>query len=298
MTFVPGANTVGVAIEPSDRRYLDLLKGCLTRDLFADDVFVDVIGWDATEALGHPDDVWRLLHQREWRLVRRIEPSERASMGRDNIPTRAETMVGRARLDNVEELVTTVLADDVPGDLVETGVWRGGTVILMRAVLAVHGITDRVVWACDSFEGLPKPDPRSYPADEAMAVADDNLKAMLDVGLAVSAEQVRANFERYGLLDDQVRFVPGWFSESLPIAPIEQIALLRLDGDYYESTWDALINLEPKVAHGGFVIVDDYGGIEACRKAVHDYRASRRIESPIREIDWTGAYWRVERPDG
>lgn len=277
-------------------RYLDLLKGCLTRELFPDGEFIDQLWWQPTSILGPPDEVWKLLLQRGWRLVRQVRGDDLNSMGKDFIPASAETMVGRARLDNVEESVRTVIAEGIPGDLVETGVWRGGTVIFMRALLATFGVDDRTVWVCDSFQGLPEPDPERYPADEAMQVDDGDKKAMLDLGLAVSVDDVRANFARYGLLDDQVKFVEGWFSDSLPTAPIEKISLLRLDGDLYESTMDALVNLEPKVQPGGFIIIDDYGSLEPCRRAVHDYREANGIDDPIETVDWTGVYWRVTRP--
>ena len=104
--------------------------------------------------------------------------------------------------------------------------------------------------------------------------------------LMVGADQVRANFDRYGLLDDQVRFLEGWFADTLPMAPIEQLAILRLDGDLYESTMDALVPLYEKVSPGGFVIVDDYGAWEPCRKAVDDFRAQHG--SPTRSSRSTG----------
>jgi O-methyltransferase len=110
--------------------------------------------------------------------------------------------------------------------------------------------------------------------------------------LAVPLENVKEIFERYGLLDDQVRFLKGWFRDTLPNAPIEKLAILRLDGDMYESTMDVLRNLYYRVSAGGFVIVDDYGAYSACRKAVHDFRAEHGVSEPIQEIDWTGVYWR------
>jgi hypothetical protein len=110
--------------------------------------------------------------------------------------------------------------------------------------------------------------------------------------LAVSQEQVRANFARYDLLDDQVQFLEGWFKDTLPTAPVGALAVLRLDGDYYESTIQILEALYHKVSPGGFVIVDDYGCIEACRQAVTDFRADNAIEDPIVAVDWTGVYWR------
>lgn len=262
--------------------YLELLKGCLTRELFVDQEFVDAffVPWAARQALEGTD-------------IRPMIPTNAAGSrreGRDH-PPYAETMVGRARLDNVQALVMRAIAESVPGDLVETGVWRGGTVILMRAILAAFADPDRIVWACDSFEGLPEPDLERYPQDAELELSPESPAVLMKKYLAVSVEQVRDNFERYGLLDDRVHFVKGWFRDSLPDAPIERIAVLRLDGDLYESTLDALTHLEHKVAPGGFVIVDDYNGIEACRQAVDEYRAAHGITAPIHDIDWTGVWW-------
>jgi Macrocin-O-methyltransferase (TylF) len=111
----------------------------------------------------------------------------------------------------------------------------------------------------------------------------------------VSLEEVKANFAKYGLLDDRVVFLKGWFKDTLPSAPIERLAVLRLDGDMYESTMVALTSLYDKVSSNGFVIIDDYGCIESCRKAVHDFRESRGISEPILDIDGFGVYWRKVR---
>jgi O-methyltransferase len=194
-------------------------------------------------------------------------------------------MVGLRRLENLEALIVDIATCGLAGDLVETGVWRGGASIFMRAVLKVVGDTSRRVWVCDSFAGLPRPDAEEYPAD-----AGDYHWSFPE--LAVPLEQVKANFARYGLLDDQVRFLPGWFRDTLPDAPIERLSLLRLDGDLYESTHVALEALYPKLSSGGYLVVDDYGAIAACRRAVDDYRARNAIDDPIHEIDWTGVYWR------
>jgi cephalosporin hydroxylase len=207
--------------------------------------------------------------------------------GRD-FPITAHTLVGLKRLDNLQRCIEDVLANNVPGDLSETGVWRGGASIFMRAVLSVHGIQSRRLWLADSFAGLPPPDPAQYVADTGM---DFHLFPVL----AVTLEQVQANFERYGLFDDQVTFLKGWFRDTLPTAPIEQLAILRLDGDLYESTMDALVHLYPKLAPGGYVIVDDYGALPPCQQAVHDYREAHGITAPIMRIDWTGVYWQRPR---
>ncbi len=199
-------------------------------------------------------------------------------------PARAHTMIGLTRLSNIRRLVEDVIAKDVPGDLLEAGAWRGGATIYMRAVLAAHAEQDRVVWVADSFEGLPPPSPDKYPADAGLDLHENEQ-------LAVSIEEARRNFARYGLLDDQVRFLKGWFKDTFPTAPIEKLAVLRLDGDLYESTMDSLVPLYPKVASGGYVIVDDYRIIPACRKAVDDYRAAHGIDAPLVEIDWNAVYW-------
>jgi hypothetical protein len=197
----------------------------------------------------------------------------------------ALTMIGRKRIDNLQECIESVLRDEIPGDLIETGVWRGGATIFMRGVLKAHGIKDRTVWSADSFEGLPPPDGGKYAADSG----DNLFKQPL---FAVSLEEVKANFERFGLLDDQVRFLKGWFRDTLPEAPIQQLAVIRLDGDMYESTWDALLNLYPKLSPGGYLIVDDYEAHPACKQAVHEYREAHQINGEVQRNDWTGVYWR------
>jgi Macrocin-O-methyltransferase (TylF) len=187
-------------------------------------------------------------------------------------------------MDNLRALVEHVIARAIPGDFIETGIWRGGACIFMRAILAVYGIGDRVVWCADSFEGLPEPNAAQYPAD-----AGDQHHTFKQ--LAVSLDEVKANFARYGLLDDRVRFLKGWFKDTLPAAPIEKLAILRLDGDMYESTMDALNALYHKVVPGGAVIVDDFGAVAGCRKAIADFFKARAINEPIRDIDGIGAWW-------
>lgn len=204
------------------------------------------------------------------------------AIGRD-LPSQAHSMIGSVRMRNLRELAEAVLSDGVPGDFVETGVWRGGACIYLRAILAAWGVTDRTVWLADSFRGLPPPDGR-FAEDRGDAHHKNE-------ALAVSRAEVEENFRRYGLLDEQVRMLEGWFSETLPAAPIERIALLRLDGDMYASTWDALDALYDRVSAGGYVIVDDYGAVPACAAAVRDFLAARGEAPEMVKIDWTGVYW-------
>jgi cephalosporin hydroxylase len=199
-------------------------------------------------------------------------------------PSYAHTMIGLKRLDNIQDCIEKVLKDGIEGDLIETGVWRGGASIFMRAVLAAYGVHDRKVFVADSFEGLPEPDIEKYPLDKG-----DRLHKV--TYLAVSKEDVEENFRKYGLLDAQVVFLKGWFKDTLPNAPIKKLSILRLDGDMYGSTMEALESLYPKLSKGGYCLIDDYG-LEGCRKAVDDFRAKNGINAEMRTADWTGRSWR------
>ena len=201
-------------------------------------------------------------------------------------PSVAHTMIGMRRLEQLQHACESALREDIAGDFVETGVWRGGACILMRAVLHAWGERQRRVWAVDSFAGLPPPDSR-HPADFYSPYPFSTMRE-----LAVTLVQVQSNFRAYDLLDEQVCFLEGFFCDTLAQAPIAAIAVLRLDGDMYSSTMDVLDNLYDRVSPGGFVIVDDYGEILECRRAVHDFRERRAIDEEIFDIDGAGACWR------
>ena len=237
-------------------RYLDLLEGVLTGSVLEDSSispWVDPGFSPMTRFLG-----------RDW-------------------PKHALTMIGTARMRNIRMLLETILRTEVPGDLIETGVWRGGACLYMRAILAGYGVKDRTVWLANSFKGLPLPDPGVFPVD-----ANDTHHTQEE--LVVSADQVRAAFHRFGLLDEQVRFLEGWFKDTLASAPIERLALLRLDGDMFESTWEALEVLYPKLSPRGFIIIDDYI-LPACRAAVDEYRSGFNLQEDMQEIDGAAVYW-------
>jgi O-methyltransferase len=266
-------------VDPADA-YIDLLKRAVSHSLYS-----------GPDALGYPppNPLHRMVkgyyRRRNVEMVQVLTDQEEKRERGDYWPLFAQTMIGRKRLDNVQECVDTILRDGVPGDLIETGVWRGGSVIFMRGMLRARGVTDRTVWVADSFEGLPPPNLELYPQD----ADSDDFHTMEE--LRVSLEDVQENFRRYGLLDDQVKFLQGWFKDTLPTLGDERFALIRLDGDMYESTMDALTNLYPRLEPGGFTIIDDYGMVP-CRQAVADYRAEHGIEDEIVEIDVSGSYWR------
>lgn len=285
-----GARPIQSPIEPpvlqeSQRLYLELLRGTLTRFVTRGEAY----NWGSGRLRRAASTLVSMLQAAFGSSGLRVIQSAGfdASLRREgrDWPIDAETMIGLKRLENLEAIAVEVLRRGIPGDFVETGAWRGGAAIFMKGVLQALEDQSRCVWVCDSFQGLPKPDEGKYPAD----AGDQHWRYPF---LAVSQDAVRSNFERYGLLDERVRFVAGWFEESLPRAPIREIALLRLDGDMYSSTWEALAALYPKVSEGGFVVVDDYGAIPACRAAVETYRREQGIKEPLHPIDWTGVFWR------
>ncbi len=203
-------------------------------------------------------------------------------------PQHALTMIGRVRLRSLRECCEVVLRERIPGDFVETGIWRGGACIMMTAVLAAHDERERKVWGFDSFEGLPPPNAELYPSDRG-----DQLHRFRQ--LAVSIEEVVENFRRMGLWSAQMRLVKGWFKDTVPKAPIKKVAILRLDGDLYESTIQVLDGFYKKPSPGGFCIVDDYGAMLSCRAAVEDYRRDHGVSEPIVDIDGKGVLWRKPR---
>lgn len=235
------------------QRYLNLLEAALTGMLIED----------------APDD-WR-PESLEFHPHRRL-------LGGD-WPSLACSMIGGVRMRNLRYACETVMLDGVPGDFIETGVWRGGACIMMKGILEAYGDDTRCVFVADIFAG-------NFPVD-AGSLPESYEK------LKVPRAQVERNFGRFGLLDERVVFLEGWFKDTLPDAPIDQLAVLRLDGDMYESTMQALDALYHKLSYGGFVIVDDFG-IVPCAKAVHDFRERYAIGSPILPIDGMGTYWRVD----
>ena len=265
--------------------YLDLVKKTLAFTLWRDPpIPVDALSSRSSFAKrALVSFVSRVLRSLRLQLVLDLAPTPEQREEGSIWPSYAFTMIGHKRLDNIQYCVDAVLRDRVGGDLIETGVWRGGACILMRAILAAYGIEDRRVFVADSFEGLPKPDPK-YPVD----TGDTHHRSRY---LSVSQEEVEDAFRKFGLLDRQVVFLKGWFKDTLPSAPIERLAVLRLDGDMYGSTMDALVNLYPKVSRGGFCIVDDYA-LRGCRQAVDDFRAENAILEELQVVDWTGRYWR------
>ncbi len=210
--------------------------------------------------------------------------------GRD-WPLNALTMVGLRRLDDLQACVESVVRDGVEGDLIEAGSWRGGAAILIRATLDALGAHDRTVWVADSFQGFPAPEPDAAPEDLELE------KDMSPLAfLAPSLDEVKGYFARFGL-EQGVRFVPGFFEETMEQLRGRRWSVIRLDGDSYKATRLTLEALYPSLSVGGYLISDDYMMLAGCSRAIDGYRDEHGITEAIEAIDFNGARWRRERED-
>ena len=193
----------------------------------------------------------------------------------------SKTMIGLVGLNNLEYCINIIIKDNIDGDFLEAGVWRGGASIFMKALSTIFN-TNKKIFVADSFDGFPKES--NHDNINFWQNVDDKIK--------VSLETVKDNFTKYNLLDDNVIFLKGFFKDTLYTDEIKKLSLLRLDGDLYSSTMDTLDSLYPKLEDGGFVIIDDYNALDCAKSAVHDYRIRNNITEKIIMVGWSCAYWR------
>lgn len=167
-----------------------------------------------------------------------------------------------------------IVDEKIPGDFVECGVGAGAQTIVMYAIGA--GIDGRTVWGYDSFEGIPLAGEHDEQQPGIGTITHNKTASIKErlVSSGVtshSVENVLKNFETAGIFNtERLKLIKGWFQNTIPLNKPEKIALLRLDGDLYESTLICLQNLYPLVVDGGFIIIDDYA-LPGCKKAVRDY---------------------------
>jgi hypothetical protein len=196
--------------------------------------------------------------------------------------SRPLTLLTRKQLDLVEQAIISVEQRKVPGDFIEAGVWRGGVIVLMRALIDAHAIAGRRVVAADSFAGIPlNTRARNDPVD---GWSDR---------WAASLSEVQKNIERFGLLDDRVDFTVGYFEDSLKSLAGRSFAVMRLDSDSYDSVETSLERLYPQLSYGGIAIIDDWH-LAGCKQAVMDYRARSGVRDDIQVHDGN-AYWVKQR---
>jgi len=199
--------------------------------------------------------------------------------GRD-WPHSAHTMIGLKRMNNLHESLDYVRENNIQGDFIETGVWRGGASIFTKKYFDLYGM-NRKVFVADSFKGLPPPQVQEDAGDPHHTI--DFLR--------VSLADVQNNFKLYGALDENVIFLEGWFEDTLPNnTSIGELSVLRMDGDMYKSTMDVFDSCYHKVVKGGRVIIDDYC-IPNCKNAVHKFREVNSFTEEITIIDQCGIFW-------
>ena len=197
-------------------------------------------------------------------------------------PEDAVTMIGLKRMNNLHEMLDYVRQNNIEGDLMETGVWKGGATIFMKLYCDMYSM-DKKVFVCDSFAGLPKP--------SGKFIQDHGDTHYIETKLAISLEQVQNHFKIFKCLDEKVIFIKGFFGETLPNNELVQnLAILRMDGDMYESTYDVFYSCYDKLVDKGVCIIDDFC-LKGARDCTHDFRQSRNIQDTLVTVDRCGVYW-------
>ena len=263
--------------ERGAERYLRLLKGALLDEHYIEnEVRLQYLADCLARSLPVDEAQLRDPVRRRKQHTATVERARAAGTTGDGDRMRASflpyTDMGRARLDRLEQVLDTVRAEGVDGDLVECATGRGGGAIFLRGYLEAHEIPDRDVWVADPFR-----------------VATDSTAGLLD--LSADLNQVRDAFQRFDLFDERVRFLQGAYADTLGGAPIDRIALLRI-GTGSEAVGEILEATYPRVVPGGFVVVDDYVS-DASRLAVDRFRRDHGIDVPLERVDWSAVAWRT-----
>lgn len=184
-----------------------------------------------------------------------------------------------------------VIDNNIEGDLVECGVWRGGSSMMIALTFLSRGITDRKIYMYDTYEGM------SEPTQEDIAITGEQAANILEredkqaedsIWCYASFEEVLANISSTGYPLHQIEMIKGKVEDTLPTQHPTKIALLRLDTDWYESTKIELEILFPKLSLHGPLIIDDFGHWEGAKKAVVEFFANQQFKPLLQRIDFTG----------
>jgi O-methyltransferase len=202
------------------------------------------------------------------------------------------TMTSRERMFSLYKAVTYIVQNNLPGDFVECGVWKGGSSMMMAATLMHLGKTDRTIWMYDTYEGMSEPteEDKDYLGTAAdRQLSDAKKEDQSSVWCYSSLEEVMANMYSTGYPKDKIKYIKGKVEDTIPEnMPASLIGLLRLDTDWYESTRHEMIHLYPKLIKDGILIIDDYGHWVGARKAIDDYIVENRLHLFLNPIDYTG----------
>ncbi|HKG47251.1 MAG TPA: TylF/MycF/NovP-related O-methyltransferase [Pyrinomonadaceae bacterium] len=213
---------------------------------------------------GFPPD----FEARDVEIIRAVEPY---------------TMTSTERIHALIQAVRHIVRSRIPGDMVECGVWKGGSVMAMALSLLQLGDRDRSLYLFDTFSGMTPPTARDvdFEGQQAHTILDE-------VRCEASQQDVENAVFSTGYDRERIHFVPGRVEETIPAHAPELIALLRLDTDWYESTQHELLHLFPRLARGGVIIIDDYGHWRGARQAVDEYITQNEVPLLLNRIDYTG----------
>jgi O-methyltransferase len=200
------------------------------------------------------------------------------------------TMTSKERIFALRKSVEYIVKHEIPGAIVECGVWKGGSMMAIARTLLESGNHERVLYLFDTFEGMPEPSDidRSFQGEGASYLLERSSKESSPVWAFSPLAEVKQNMQSTGYDEKKVIFVRGNIEETVPLHAPDQIALLRLDTDWYESTFHELTHLFPRLSIGGVLIIDDYGHWKGARAAVDRYLAEHNVKVLLARIDYTG----------
>ena len=241
----------------------------------------------------------KLIRRLGFDLVRYSGKQPKESFPRDFDEEAAEiirtvepyTMTSVERLFSLIQAVRYVVRADIPGSIVECGVWRGGSMMAIAHALKRLAKDDRDLYLFDTYEGMTSPtDFDISPSGEPALVKFHRTKRTNDTSewCYVPIEQVQRNLVNTGYSTDRMNFIKGKVEDTIPCSAPNQISLLRLDTDWYESTRHEFIHLFPRLSVGGVLIIDDYGHWQGSRKATDEYLAQNNISILLNRIDSPG----------
>lgn len=208
------------------------------------------------------------------------------------------SMCSEKEVDQLYLVLLNVISNKIEGDIVETGVWRGGMVFFVQAMLAHFGEKKRQVWGFDAFDKFPKPEISPFNDSQEINEKDSTIHALTQIMYShpPKLKDVEFNFKKLGLFDSNVHLVKGLFSKTIPenIDAIQKISVLRIDNDYYDSVYYILESLYFKIQPGGYVILDDYNNpVIGCKDAVIDFRLKHGIVNEIIDTYGGSIYWKI-----
>lgn len=202
------------------------------------------------------------------------------------------TMTTVERMYALYNSVIYILTNNIKGDFVECGVWRGGSSMLVARMLFNRNVRDRKIYLYDTFEGMSEPTANDVDLsgrDASILLKEYENEKETSVWCLADIDDVKNNMKKTGFFEQNIVYVKGKVEDTIPNqSPDRDIALLRLDTDWYESTKHELNFLFPKLLERGVLIIDDYGHWTGCRKAIDEYFAENNIPILLNRIDYTG----------